>query len=154
MHKNPTKKTEPSTDFPLYLYHHGKNDRIYELFGAHKANSDGKDGYVFRVWAPHARSVSVVGDFNGWNAEAAEDLKPDSKALSLDDVKLTSVILSDASPLVGRTPLSAGLRENFDSIVVAVHRGDEFIDSNPDLVFRPGDILWLVGNLKKLNTLK
>ncbi len=82
------------------------------------------------------------------------DLKPDSKALSLDDVKLTSVILSDASPLVGRTPLSAGLRENFDSIVVAVHRGDEFIDSNPDLVFRPGDILWLVGNLKKLNTLK
>ena len=43
MHKNPTKKTEPSTDFPLYLYHHGKNDRIYELFGAHKANSDGKD---------------------------------------------------------------------------------------------------------------
>ena len=69
MHKNPTKKTEPSTDFPLYLYHHGKNDRIYELFGAHKANSDGKDGYVFRVWAPHARSVSVVGDFNGWNAD-------------------------------------------------------------------------------------
>lgn len=55
------------TDFPLYLYHHGKNDRIYELFGAHKAVKDGKKGYVFRVWAPHALSVSVVGDFNGWD---------------------------------------------------------------------------------------
>ena len=55
------------TDFPLYLYHHGKNDRIYELFGAHKEVRDGEEGYIFRVWAPHARSVSVVGDFNGWN---------------------------------------------------------------------------------------
>ena len=55
------------TDFPLYLYHHGKNDRIYELFGAHKAVRDGEAGYIFRVWAPHARRVSVVGDFNGWN---------------------------------------------------------------------------------------
>ena len=59
---------EKMTDFPLYLYHHGKNDRIYELFGAHKEVQDGQEGYVFRVWAPHARSVSVVGDFNEWDA--------------------------------------------------------------------------------------
>ena len=58
------------TDFPLYLYHHGKNDRIYETYGAHKAVQNGKEGYIFRVWAPHARSVSVVGDFNGWNSDA------------------------------------------------------------------------------------
>ena len=58
------------TDFPLYLYHHGKNDRIYEIFGAHKEVRDGKEGYIFRVWAPHARSVSVVGDFNDWNVNA------------------------------------------------------------------------------------
>ncbi len=58
------------TNFPLYLYHHGKNDRIYEIFGAHKTVSNGKTGYVFRVWAPHARSVSVVGDFNAWNSAA------------------------------------------------------------------------------------
>lgn len=62
-----TERIESGTDFPLYLYHHGKNDRIYELLGSHKAEEDGKQGYVFRVWAPHARSVSVVGDFNGWN---------------------------------------------------------------------------------------
>ena len=57
------------TDFPLYLYHHGKNDRIYDLFGAHKEVRNGEEGYVFRVWAPHARSVSVVGDFNEWKPE-------------------------------------------------------------------------------------
>ncbi len=58
------------TDFPLYLFHHGKNDRIYETFGAHKTTMEGAEGYVFRVWAPHAKSVSVVGDFNGWNPSA------------------------------------------------------------------------------------
>ena len=59
--------TAKMTDFPLYLYHHGQNDRIYELYGAHKAEENGKKGYVFRVWAPRAVSVSVVGDFNGWD---------------------------------------------------------------------------------------
>ena len=72
MQKKPDKQTTNEatgnmTDFPLYLYHHGKNDRIYELFGAHREVRDGEEGYIFRVWAPHARSVSVVGDFNGWN---------------------------------------------------------------------------------------
>ena len=56
------------TDFPLHLYHNGKNDRIYEIYGAHRAKEDKQEGFVFRVWAPHAQSVSVVGDFNGWDA--------------------------------------------------------------------------------------
>ncbi len=64
------KRDERETDFPLYLYHHGKNDRIYEFLGAHRTTENGTEGYVFRVWAPHATRVSVVGDFNGWNAEA------------------------------------------------------------------------------------
>lgn len=80
--------------------------------------------------------------------------KQDNDNASLDDAKLTSVLLSETSPLVGATPQSSGLRDNYEAIVVAVHRGDEFIDSNPGLVFEPGDILWLVGNEKKLNTLK
>ena len=71
MQKNTAKETTGSmTDFPLYLYHHGKNDRIYEIFGAHKEVRGEKEGYVFRVWAPHARSVSVGGDFNEWNVDA------------------------------------------------------------------------------------
>lgn len=57
-------------DFPLYLYHHGKNDRIYETFGAHRAVKEGAEGYLFRVWAPHAKAVTVTGDFNGWNTDS------------------------------------------------------------------------------------
>lgn len=70
------------------------------------------------------------------------------------EIRLTSILLSESSPLVDRTPLSSSLRDNYSAIVVAVHRGDEFIDSNPNLVFRPGDIIWAVGDVKKLNTLK
>lgn len=81
-------------------------------------------------------------------------LPQETKSISLDDVKLTNVMLSETSPLIGKTPLSSGLREAYEAIVVAVHRGDEFIDSNPNLVFEPGDILWLVGNQKELNKLK
>ncbi|MDE6361590.1 MAG: hypothetical protein K2L53_01280, partial [Clostridia bacterium] len=35
----------------------------------HQSQRDGKVGWVFRVWAPHAKSVSVVGDFNNWDRE-------------------------------------------------------------------------------------
>ena len=59
-----------SVDFPLYVFHHGKNYKSYEFFGAHPQREDGKKGYVFRVWAPHAEEVSVVGDFNDWNPDA------------------------------------------------------------------------------------
>jgi 1,4-alpha-glucan branching enzyme len=55
---------------PLYLFHHGENFKAYETFGAHPASFKGKRGYVFRVWAPRAESVSVVGEFNGWNENA------------------------------------------------------------------------------------
>ncbi len=82
------------------------------------------------------------------------ELPPQAKSVSIEDIRLTSVLLSESSPLVGRTPLSSGLRDNYEAIVVAVHRDDEFIDSNPNLQFMPGDILWVVGNPKKLNTLK
>ncbi len=52
---------------PLHLFHQGENSHAYEFFGSHKETIDGKSGAVFRVWAPHARSVSVVGDFNHWD---------------------------------------------------------------------------------------
>lgn len=58
-----------NTDMPLYLFHHGENFKSYELMGAHPATLNKKRGFIFRVWAPHAKSVSVVGEFNGWNEE-------------------------------------------------------------------------------------
>ncbi len=54
-------------EFPLYLFHSGKNYKAYEFFGCHRINGD---TFVFRVWAPHAVSVSVSGDFNHWDEEA------------------------------------------------------------------------------------
>ena len=51
----------------LELFCAGDSVRAYDFFGAHLVNRDGKDGVVFRVWAPNALSVSVVGSFNNWN---------------------------------------------------------------------------------------
>ena len=48
----------------------GTNSTAYRYLGAHPARTGGKDGYRFRVWAPNAAYVSVVGDFCGWNGYA------------------------------------------------------------------------------------
>lgn len=57
--------TKPNTI--LHDFSQGHAVRAQEFLGAHPAVRDGQDGWVFRVWAPHARSVAVMGDFNGWN---------------------------------------------------------------------------------------
>ncbi len=49
------------------LFHDGNAVRIYDYLGSHIVDVDGKTGVMFRVWAPNALSVSVVGDFNSWN---------------------------------------------------------------------------------------
>ena len=51
----------------LQDFSQGHAIRAQDFMGAHPAVRDGQDGWVFRVWAPHARSVAVMGDFNGWN---------------------------------------------------------------------------------------
>lgn len=51
-------------------FHSGDSVRAYDLLGAHKSYMFGQLGVVFRVWAPNAAAVSVVGDFNYWNPEA------------------------------------------------------------------------------------
>ena len=56
---------------PLYLFHQGTNYKAYDFLGLHKTKVNGKDGMVFRVWAPDAKSVSVVGDFNQWDDTVA-----------------------------------------------------------------------------------
>lgn len=47
-------------------YTDGQAIRAWEYMGAHTAEREGQTGHVFRVWAPHAAAVSVVGDFNQW----------------------------------------------------------------------------------------
>ena len=55
------------TDFDLYLFNAGDHHRIYEKLGAHHAVVNDVGGIQFAVWAPSARSVSVIGSFNGWD---------------------------------------------------------------------------------------
>ncbi len=55
------------SDFDCYIFGEGKNYKIYEKLGAHIATINGVTGTRFAVWAPDARSVSVVGSFNMWD---------------------------------------------------------------------------------------
>ena len=56
------------TDFDINLFKGGKHFRLYNKLGSHLTEVDGVKGTYFAVWAPSAKSVSVVGDFNYWNA--------------------------------------------------------------------------------------
>lgn len=56
------------TDYDLYLFSQGKHLNSYERLGAHLREVDGVHGVNFAVWAPNAHRISVIGDFNGWDA--------------------------------------------------------------------------------------
>ena len=51
----------------LHLAGEGRHEELYEKLGAHVIEHQGVRGTAFAVWAPSARSVSVVGDFNSWD---------------------------------------------------------------------------------------
>ncbi|MET0201165.1 MAG: 1,4-alpha-glucan branching enzyme, partial [Gaiellaceae bacterium] len=60
-------------ELDLHLIGEGRHERLWEQLGAHVVDDDA--GVRFAVWAPSARGASVVGDWNGWNAEA-DPLEP------------------------------------------------------------------------------
>ncbi len=67
-----SKKSEEklnNRNLPLYLFHQGTNYNAYDYMGAHFSKNNGKNGVIFRVWAPNAKMVSVVGDFNNWDKD-------------------------------------------------------------------------------------
>jgi len=55
------------SDDDLYLFNEGSHYRLHEKLGAHSTSVGGVAGTYFAVWAPSARQVSVIGEFNGWN---------------------------------------------------------------------------------------
>lgn len=55
------------TEYDRYLFQEGNHHRIYEKLGAHPTVIDGTAGTYFAVWAPNARNVSILGDFNSWD---------------------------------------------------------------------------------------
>ena len=65
------------SEFDVFLFHKGTNYRAYEMLGAHVAEENGQQGVIFTVWAPHAKEVSVVGDFNSWDTRTHKMRKID-----------------------------------------------------------------------------
>ena len=63
------------TELDTYLFGQGTHYEIYNKMGAHLAVKNGKEGVYFVVWAPKAKEVYVVGDFNDWRAYGY-DMKP------------------------------------------------------------------------------
>ncbi len=112
---------------------------------------------------PNGRERLFPGDVIGviGTDEQIERLLPyvevngnNDSASNAGEMALKSVLLSPDSPLIDKTPSSSSLRDNYDVLVVAVNRDGEFIDSNPNLVFAPGDIVWVAGTQKNINRLK
>jgi 1,4-alpha-glucan branching enzyme len=70
------------TDHDIYLFKEGNHFRLYDTLGSHVDTRNGVTGAWFRVWAPNAERVSVVGDFNGWKLNAHPmQLRPDGSGV-------------------------------------------------------------------------
>jgi len=67
------------SDDDLYLFNEGSHYRLYEKLGAHTLTVDDVEGTCFAVWAPNARAVSVIGEFNGWD-RTRHPLQPRGKS--------------------------------------------------------------------------
>ncbi|MEM7345839.1 MAG: 1,4-alpha-glucan branching protein GlgB [Chloroflexota bacterium] len=85
---NKAKKQPPSsqnwlTDFDMHLFAEGTHERIYSRLGAHLIEVNDQSGVHFAVWAPNARQVSVIGDFNNWDGTAHPMQPSDSGIWSL-----------------------------------------------------------------------
>ncbi len=70
-----SKYVENLSEHDLYLeleaFSEGRSTHAWKCFGSHPAKDEnGVEGYLFRVWAPNAPKVTIIGDFNGWNLEA------------------------------------------------------------------------------------
>ncbi|MGB5233772.1 MAG: 1,4-alpha-glucan branching protein GlgB, partial [Candidatus Macondimonas sp.] len=58
------------TDHDIYLFREGAHTRLYEKLGAHPHRIDGVAGFQFSLWAPNAKAVSVIGEFNSWDKQS------------------------------------------------------------------------------------
>lgn len=68
----------PLGDIDRHLFHEGRHWRLWDVLGAQLGQRDGQAGVRFAVWAPEARSVAVIGDFNHWSHDSAFVLKKQS----------------------------------------------------------------------------
>ncbi|MEK9863220.1 MAG: hypothetical protein VW804_08690 [Verrucomicrobiota bacterium] len=57
------------TEDDLHLFNEGRHFKLYEKLGSHPMEVDGTQGVYFALWAPNAKHVHVMGDFNGWSKD-------------------------------------------------------------------------------------
>lgn len=116
---------------PVYLFHDGTNFKAYDFFGVHKVKGD---TYAFRVWAPNAEAVSVVGDFNGWNPDAHKcfPVSPGIWEAIIDNVNIYDCYKYAITAKDGRTLMKAD--------PYAVHQ--ETRPATGSKVYELGDYAW------------
>lgn len=138
----------------------GEKLRNSNLRGRYNVNivSIQRDGVTYAIPGADARLfpgdvIGVVGndDQLATVLPAVEAVK--NTAPTAADFQLFNIIISPESPLNGKSPRTADIRNNYGALVLAVQRGDEYIDQNPDLVFAPGDIIWIAGDRARLKPL-
>ncbi|WP_226064349.1 1,4-alpha-glucan branching protein GlgB [Kaistella polysaccharea] len=139
------------TEDDIYLFREGTHYKLYEKFGSHSLTLDGVEGVYFSVWAPFAKEVSVIGDFNGWHSETHK-LLPRWDHSGIWEGFIASLKWGD--------PYKYGIRTNQD---VLLEKGDPFALSWEQNVqasslvsttfFDWTDEKWLKGRSKK-NSLK
>ena len=85
--------------------------------------------------------------------ESNPDPSASESGLKASDMKLTSVCLSDQSPLIGKTVADSRLSTDYSSLLVSIMRGKDYIKPEATSAFERGDVLWLVGDPKILSSL-
>ena len=78
------------TEMDQYYFGHATHYDLYMKLGAHPTEINGQKGTYFAVWAPNAKSVSVVGDFNGWNTVA--NVIPDKDEIGVWQIFIPGVM--------------------------------------------------------------
>lgn len=82
--------------------------------------------------------------------EASEDEASD---MTSNDVKLTAIRLKPSSPLIGKTIVSSNFRNVWEALLVAVQRGDDYLQADPSVVFAIDDIVWVVGDVNRIDAI-
>lgn len=94
--------------------------------------------------------IGVVGNDDQLAAVLAAVEAQQTAPSTASDFQLFNVMLTQDSPLIGKSPRTVNMRNGYGALVLAVQRGDEYIDQTPDIAFAPGDILWIAGDRERL----
>ena len=124
-----------SRDLQAYLFHQGTNYQSFRLLGCHGEKNDDGYVYVFRVWAPHAQNVFVVGDFCDWRVGLS--------MTKVTDMGLWELIYNSEEPIDGtfyKYRIQNGGREFYKADPYAVY--SQTLKETASIVHTQGEFTW------------